>query len=99
MSLSTSNARQECLRAHYLGPLLFLIFINDITEVIYHAQILLYADDVKIFRLMENAQHALELQSDLDSMVQWSVENQLPCLLYTSPSPRDRTRSRMPSSA
>jgi len=23
----------------------------------------------------------------------------VPCLLYTSPSPRDRTRSRMPSSA
>ena len=28
------------------------------------------------------------------------LKNQLkPCLLYTSPSPRDRTRSRMPSSA
>ena len=27
------------------------------------------------------------------------VENRLSCLLYTSPSPRDRTRSRMPSSA
>ena len=25
--------------------------------------------------------------------------NYAPCLLYTSPSPRDRTRSRMPSSA
>ena len=25
--------------------------------------------------------------------------DQYPCLLYTSPSPRDRTRSRMPSSA
>ena len=25
--------------------------------------------------------------------------NRYPCLLYTSPSPRDRTRSRMPSSA
>ena len=25
--------------------------------------------------------------------------NKLTCLLYTSPSPRDRTRSRMPSSA
>ena len=25
--------------------------------------------------------------------------DQCPCLLYTSPSPRDRTRSRMPSSA
>ena len=28
----------------------------------------------------------------------WFVPPQ-PCLLYTSPSPRDRTRSRMPSSA
>ena len=26
-------------------------------------------------------------------------DNQWACLLYTSPSPRDRTRSRMPSSA
>ena len=28
-----------------------------------------------------------------------SVDNSIICLLYTSPSPRDRTRSRMPSSA
>ena len=28
-----------------------------------------------------------------------SIENYIDCLLYTSPSPRDRTRSRMPSSA
>ena len=31
----------------------------------------------------------------LDSMIEHSKS----CLLYTSPSPRDRTRSRMPSSA
>ena len=31
----------------------------------------------------------------------WSgyLRNTMTCLLYTSPSPRDRTRSRMPSSA
>ena len=28
-----------------------------------------------------------------------ALDNIKPCLLYTSPSPRDRTRSRMPSSA
>ena len=28
-----------------------------------------------------------------------TLEKLRPCLLYTSPSPRDRTRSRMPSSA
>ena len=33
-----------------------------------------------------------------DYMLQGHVEYK-PCLLYTSPSPRDRTRSRMPSSA
>ena len=31
--------------------------------------------------------------------VGFSVANNQACLLYTSPSPRDRTRSRMPSSA
>mgnify|MGYP007020158812 CR=1 FL=1 len=30
-----------------------------------------------------------------DNGFEWLI----PCLLYTSPSPRDRTRSRMPSSA
>ena len=32
-------------------------------------------------------------QSALKALIVWT------CLLYTSPSPRDRTRSRMPSSA
>ena len=31
--------------------------------------------------------------------VTYSIERMYDCLLYTSPSPRDRTRSRMPSSA
>ena len=46
--------------------------------------------------------YALE---DVDPYVQdsgegrWTVVEAIDCLLYTSPSPRDRTRSRMPSSA
>jgi len=32
-------------------------------------------------------------------VVRTSAGGYTPCLLYTSPSPRDRTRSRMPSSA
>ena len=34
-----------------------------------------------------------------DGMVPTPVAQNIICLLYTSPSPRDRTRSRMPSSA
>ena len=33
------------------------------------------------------------------AVIDSKLSNTVPCLLYTSPSPRDRTRSRMPSSA
>ena len=50
-------------------------------------------DKVQVMRLME----------DFETMKTEFVRNEeypvLCCLLYTSPSPRDRTRSRMPSSA
>ena len=32
-------------------------------------------------------------------LLYWQIGRDILCLLYTSPSPRDRTRSRMPSSA
>ena len=38
-----------------------------------------------------------EKKSKHKGMLNWNLF--LICLLYTSPSPRDRTRSRMPSSA
>ena len=39
----------------------------------------------------------LNVEARLDVLVE--RKDELSCLLYTSPSPRDRTRSRMPSSA
>ena len=44
----------------------------------------------------------LYVRDFLTSTIGWTAEERghyLTCLLYTSPSPRDRTRSRMPSSA
>ena len=34
-----------------------------------------------------------------EGLVRWTQHHEHPCLLYTSPSPRDMRRSRMPSSA
>ena len=53
----------------------------------------------------EKNRFAYMLHGYADEWVQLGTQNQVsftnldPCLLYTSPSPRDRTRSRMPSSA
>eukprot|EP00657_Telonema_sp_P-1_P011943 TRINITY_DN7814_c0_g1_i1.p1 TRINITY_DN7814_c0_g1~~TRINITY_DN7814_c0_g1_i1.p1 ORF type:complete len:107 (-),score=43.40 TRINITY_DN7814_c0_g1_i1:31-351(-) len=46
----------------------------------------------------------IPFEEGFSSTVRWYIQEALPskfwtCLLYTSPSPRDRTRSRMPSSA
>ena len=40
-----------------------------------------------------------ELHTLVENLEKLMGENVQLCLLYTSPSPRDRTRSRMPSSA
>ena len=48
----------------------------------------------------------LEMQDDLTDATKWLIKENISdpkriciCLLYTSPSPRDRQKSRMPSSA
>jgi len=48
----------------------------------------------KMERLMTVASRYRHTHNDLPAL--WRIDV---CLLYTSPSPRDRTRSRMPSSA
>ncbi len=61
-----------------LGPLLFLIFINDITHKIKYSRVLLYADDLKLFRQISEVDDRKYLQLDLDALVEWSKANNLP---------------------
>ena len=56
----------------------------------------------KILRLMAEDRKSGKLKNiepDSKSQVTFEYENGKPCLLYTSPSPRDRISSRMPSAA
>ena len=55
-----------------LGPLLFLIYINDLPEIIpSHICIKLYADDIKLFTKHENDHKTAELQLALNETKKW----------------------------
>ena len=64
-----------------LGPLLFILFIlfiNDQTNVCKFSKLMLYADDVTLYATVNNITDANRLQADLDSIALWSQEWQLP---------------------
>ena len=54
-----------------LGPILFVVYINDLVENI-KTEGLLFADDTKIFSHIASRDDALTLQSDIDLLENWS---------------------------
>ena len=78
-----------------LGPLEFIEVVTPPAEEV------VPEEDVQAAKLMLAGFGHETLRSVRSSDVIQRIHSELAgvCLLYTSPSPRDRTRSRMPSSA
>jgi len=55
----------------HLGPILFLLYIDDLPMAIKHSEILLYADDAKIFKMMDSPEAVSQLQQDIDNITHW----------------------------
>ena len=54
-----------------LGPLMFVIFINDLPDVV-ESCVKLFADDVKLFRRTRTTEDKDKLQTDLDNLEDWA---------------------------
>lgn len=54
----------------HLGPLIFLLFINDLCDWIKSDKVL-YADDLKFYRTVTTPIDCLALQSDIVSLLKW----------------------------
>ena len=60
-----------------LGPILFLIFINDITFCVTNSVIRCFADDTRIMKTISQTQDIPLLQQDLDRVTRWSIRNNM----------------------
>ncbi|KAL5251911.1 hypothetical protein ACHWQZ_G014894 [Mnemiopsis leidyi] len=60
-----------------LGPLFFLLFINDLEDVVQHSRVSFFADDTRVSRRINYANDSHLLQADLYSILEWSRCNNM----------------------
>lgn len=58
----------------HLGPLIFILFINDLPALL-QCENLLYADDLKIYRCIQGPNDCTALQDDVDTLLRWCASN------------------------
>ena len=61
-----------------LGPIPFVLFINDMPQGIDHdSNLPLYADDTKIWQRISNDKDLAKLQKNIDYLYSWSQMNKM----------------------
>lgn len=66
----------------HIGPLLFTLFFNDLPNFIHHSSLLMYADDVKLYKAIKSPNDCSLLQQDLSSFYNWLTLNGLELSLH-----------------
>ena len=60
-----------------LGPILFILYINDLPECLRFSRVAMFADDTKCYNTIRSREDSSNLQSDLTSISNWASLNEL----------------------
>ena len=61
----------------HLGPILFLIFINDLSVVFKTSHFLFFADDLKVYHRIKSVNDCRLLQEDIKNITSWCLDNKM----------------------
>lgn len=61
----------------HCSPLLFNLFINDIDSCFQNSKFLMFADDLKFYRVVNCIKDQNLLQADLNNLIEWCEANRL----------------------
>lgn len=73
----TINVSSSVVQGSHLGPLLFSIFINDVSEILHDVNFCIYADDLKFFKKINSLQDVLVMQENLERLDLYVRQNNL----------------------
>ena len=79
---SVSDVLSGVPQGSVLGPLLFILYINDVVSVVQNSNIRLYADDGKIFFSVGSDEDFQALSDDINSVYHWLKSAQLSLALH-----------------
>ena len=60
-----------------LGPILFILYLNDLQSCIKHSIVSSFADDTRLKMAINTTHDTVLLQSDLNNSIKWSDENNM----------------------
>jgi hypothetical protein len=60
-----------------LGPVLFVLYVNDLPKAVLSSKVACFADDTKVLKRVVSRHDSVDLQSDIDNLNSWAALNGL----------------------